>query len=142
MENVTYLLIAIGVCVILPVIIVWLALRARKHEVDRKAEILLKAMEAGVPIDQELLKPAKKAQSAKQMLLDRLTGACVTTAMGAAFLLLYFFIPASSFSRYPGVGAILLAIGIALFIGYFAGRKMMAKEVEAEEKALDPKAEQ
>jgi hypothetical protein len=134
MENATYMLIALVVCFILPIVIVWLALRARKHEVDRKAEVLLKAMEAGIPIDQELLKPQKNARSVKQGLLDRFTGACVTTAMGAAFILLYFFIPNSSFSRYPGVGGILLAIGIALFVAYFAGKKMLAQEIEEEEK--------
>jgi uncharacterized protein YneF (UPF0154 family) len=32
-----------------------------------------------------------------------------------------------------------LAIGIALFIGFFVGRKMLTKEIEAEEKALDQK---
>lgn len=34
-------------------------------------------------------------------------------------------------------GGISLAVGIALFIGFFVGRKMLAKEMEAEEKSLE-----
>jgi Flp pilus assembly protein TadB len=139
--NTQTLIVALAVCVILPVLIVWIALRARQNEVNRKADLLLKAMEAGIPIDQELLKPARKARSVKQGLLDKLTGACVMTGMGAAFLLLHFIAPASLLSGYPGVGCIFIAIGIALFISYFVGKNMLAKEIEAEEKELDNKAE-
>ena len=34
-------------------------------------------------------------------------------------------------------GGILLAVGLGLFISYFAGKKMLAKEIEAEEKSLE-----
>ena len=60
---VTDLLTSLGICVLLPVLIVWLVLRARKHEIDRKTEILLKAMEAGIPIDENMLKSSKKPKS-------------------------------------------------------------------------------
>ena len=33
-------------------------------------------------------------------------------------------------------GGVLLAIGIALFIVYFVGKKMLAKEIEAEERSI------
>ena len=136
------LIVILGICVVLPVLIVWIALRARQHEVNRKADLILKAMEAGIPIDQEFLKPDKKKnRSIKQDLLDKLTGACVTTLMGTAFLLLNFFCPGSIMAGYPTVGGILLAIGIALFISYFVGKNMLAKEIEAEEKGMDKKAE-
>ena len=36
-------------------------------------------------------------------------------------------------------GAVILAVGIALFIVYFVGKHMLAKEIEAEEKSLDKK---
>lgn len=136
------LIIILGICVVLPVLIVWIALRARQHEVNRKADLILKAMEAGIPIDQEFLKPDKKKnRSIKQGLLDKLTGACVTTLMGTAFLLLNFFCPDSFMAGYPTVGGIFLAIGMALFISYFVGKNMLAKEIEAEEKGMDKKAE-
>ena len=36
-------------------------------------------------------------------------------------------------------GGVLLAVGIGLFISYYVGKKMLAKEIEAEEKALEQK---
>lgn len=139
---VTDLLTTLGICVVLPIVIVLLVLRSRRHEVDRKTEIVLKAMEAGIPIDENLLK-TKKPKSIKKDLVDRLTGACVTTFMGAAFLVLSLFQSNIAFADFDGMafpGVILLAIGIALFIAYFCGKKMLAKEIEAEEKALNEKS--
>ena len=139
---VTDLLTALGVCVLLPVLIVWLVLRFKKHETDRKTEILLKAMESGIPIDENLLKTTKKPKSIKKDLIDRLTGACVTTLMGISFLCLSFWgklIPGSNLWEYTELaipGGILLAIGSALFISFFIGRKMLSKDIDAEEKAL------
>lgn len=120
--------------------VVWLALRARQHSVDRKAEIMLKAIESGATIDPDLLKPQTEQKSLKEKLLGRLTGACVTSLLGVAFLIgglllgwNIVFLPIQT----SLLGGILLAIGIALFVTYFVGRNMLAKEIEAEEKALD-----
>ena len=38
-------------------------------------------------------------------------------------------------------GLVLLAIGIAFLVNYFLGKKMLAKEIEAEEKILTAQAE-
>ena len=43
----------LGICVILPVMIVWIVSRVRQNEINRKAEIMLKALEAGVEINPE-----------------------------------------------------------------------------------------
>ena len=143
--QVTDLLTALGVCVLLPVLIVWLVLRARKHEIDRKTEILLKAMEAGIPIDENMLKSSNKPKSIKKDLMDRFTGACITSLMGTAFLVLSLLPKDIGFGQFAGSaapGAILLAVGIALFISYFCGRKMLATEIEAEEKELNEKPQE
>ena len=138
-------LVPIFICVILPIVIVWLVVRARKHEMDKKTEIMLKAIESGAQVDPELFKTKQpRTRGIKEDLLDKLTGACVTSFMGVAFLVvtvvdLYnpqlakglWFMKMS-----PLAGAILLAVGIALFVSYFAGKKMLAKEIEAEEKNL------
>ena len=140
------IIVPIGICVVLPIVIVWLVLRARKNETDRKAEIMLKAIEAGAPIDPNLLKvnTKKKAKTIKQDLLERLTGASVTSALGVAMILLSVFTDYESAYDipFPVFGGILIAIGIALFIVYFVGTKALAKEIEAEEKALTEKAEE
>ena len=38
------------ICVFLPVMVVWLITRARQNETNRKAEIMIKAIEAGVDV--------------------------------------------------------------------------------------------
>ena len=137
-------LVPICVCVVLPVLIVWLVERGKKNETDRKAEIMLKAIESGATIDPEYFKKEQKPKSAKKELLDKLSAACITSFLGVAFLVaglcfqagkIYF--AGEMIPFFPTAGAILLAIGIALFIVYFVGKKMLAKEIEAEEKALD-----
>ena len=95
------ILVPLGVCVALPVLIVWLVARVRKNETDRKAEIMLKAIENGQSIDPEFFKPSKKNVSVKKELLDKLNGACITGLMGIAFLLIFFFTNNDSNKRIP-----------------------------------------
>jgi hypothetical protein len=144
--EISELLTALGVCVVLPVLIVWLVLRSRKHQIDRKTEIVMKAIEAGVPVDENFFKSPKKEKNLKKELLDRFTGASVTSFLGAAFLVLSLTgIGGRNSADIPDLavpGCILLGIGIALFIAYFVGKKMLAKDIEAEEKALTEKSEE
>ena len=135
------------ICVILPVVVVWLVTRAKQNETNRKADIMLKAIEAGVPVDMEQFKSAKKKApvSIKQELLDKLNGACITSLMGIGFLTLGILrVIITDFGRntllnkfWLPAGCVLLAVGIGLFISYFVGKKLLAKEIEAEEKKLE-----
>ena len=45
----------IGICVVLPIAIVWLINRRRTNETNKKTEIILKAIDAGVEVDPGLL---------------------------------------------------------------------------------------
>ena len=135
------------VCVVLPIVIVWLVARTRQNEANRKAEIMLKAIEAGVPVDMSQFEPAKKKapKSIKQELLDKLNGASITGLMGIGFLVLgilraidpQFGLNTFLNKWWLPAGGVLLAVGIGLFISYFVGKKMLAKEIEAEENALN-----
>ena len=128
----------LGVCVVLPVLIVWIVGRVRQNETNRKAEIMLKAIENGTSIDPGLFETKKKKYSVKKDLLEKLNGACITSLMGSAFLILFLLkVPIGYAAHYlPLAAALLLAVGIGLFISYFAGKKLLAKEIEAEEKDL------
>lgn len=131
------ILVPLGVCVVLPVLIVWLVTRVRKNETDRKAEIMLKAIEAGTPVDPTVFNKNKKT-SIKKDLLEKLNGACITSLMGLGFLILKL---TGIKIGFPGdfliLGAVvLIAVGIGLFASYFVGKKMLAKEIELEEKNL------
>ena len=140
------IIIPIFICVVLPVAIVWLVARTKQNETNRKAEIMLKAIESGAQVDMSQFSTEKKGpKSIKQELLDKLTGACVTTFMGIAFLIWAFigyFNPEFTDGRFfnrlaPVTGGVMFAIGIGLFISYFVGKKMLAKDIEAEEKKLE-----
>lgn len=128
----------ICICVVLPVLIVLIIGLVRKNETNRKAEIMLKAIENGQSIDSELFQTVRKKGSIKKDLLDKLNGACITSLLGLAFLIIYIFEGENGFfeNYLPYAAGALLAVGIGLFISYFAGKRMLAKEIEAEEREL------
>lgn len=128
----------ICICVVLPVLIVLIIGLVRKNETNRKAEIMLKAIENGQSIDPELFQTVRKKGSIKKDLLDKLNGACITSLLGLAFLIIYIFEGENGFfeNYLPYAAGALLAVGIGLFISYFAGKRMLAKEIEAEEREL------
>lgn len=139
-------LIPLGVCVVMPVLIVWLTVRARQNETNRKAEVMIKAIESGAEIDPNYFKPAK-SKTVKEKLLARFSGACITGLIGVAMLvggILASNATSWELSESPtplivATGALLLAIGVALLVSYFLGKKMMAKEIAAEEAELKNK---
>jgi predicted tellurium resistance membrane protein TerC len=79
--------------------------------------------------------------------MKRLTGACVFTLTGLVFAVIGLFNwtnltenMSNDSAVIPMIfGGLFLAIGISLFVVFFVGRKMLAKEIEAEEKALENK---
>lgn len=135
------ILVPLGVCVVLPVMIVLIIGLVRKNEANRKAEVMLKAIEAGTPIDPELFKkPERRPKTVKDDLLDRLSGASITSLMGIVFLAagIYFnCCPAKDLWWSPSMmilaGGVLLAVGIGLFIVYFTGKRVYSKELESEQ---------
>ncbi len=137
-------LMPICICVVLPTLVIWLIGRVKQNETNRKAEIMLKALDNGAIIDSVFFKGLSGSKTIKERLLGRLTGASVTGVLGLA-LILVALIPDWPgewvFSDSPApmlviLGGILLAIGIALFIVYFTGKKLMAKEIVSEEKQI------
>jgi hypothetical protein len=79
-------LIPICICVVLPALIVWLIGRVKQNETNRKAEIMLKALDNGAKIDTDFFKSQSGSKTIKERLLGRLTGACVTGLLGVAVL--------------------------------------------------------
>ena len=134
-----------GICVVLPIVIVWLINRRKTNETNRRAEILLKAIEAGSTVDLNLFQEPQKQRSIKEKLLDRLTAAWVATLVGLPIIAfgisMYCLLdnPDPSVLMIAGIGGIILAVGIALFGVYFAGKKLLATELEAEAKSREQK---
>ena len=145
------ILLPLGVCVVLPVTIVWLVVRARQNETNRKTEIMLRAIDSGATLDTEFFKLQQKGQKTiKERLLSKLTGASISSLMGVALIVLAIVLANSYapngwvFGDSPApvfaiIGGIIFAIGLALFAVFFIGMKMLAKEMEAETKAMEQK---
>ena len=145
------ILVPIAICVVLPVMIVWLINRTRQNETNRKTEIMLKAIESGATIDADFFKAQqeqKGPRTIKERLLRRLTGGCVFTLMGVAFALIGLVnrsmmtdihMSNDAFTMPCILGGIFFSIGVALLIVFFVGKKMLAKEMEAETREIEQK---
>ena len=131
----TEVLVPIFLCVVLPCVIVWLTSRTRRHELDRKTELALKAIESGAQIDPNFFSKAAPAKTIKEKIFGRLTTGCILAALGLAlFGVALFGKDALTSSFYvPLGGGILLLLGIAFIVTYFIGRKQFAAEIAAEE---------
>ena len=154
-NNITYIimdkiLVPIGICVVLPVMIVWLINRTRQNETNRRTEIMLKAIETGATINSDFFKTMqvqKGPKTIKERLLKRLSGGCICTLTGLVLEV----IGIVNYIKWDGTssndsavmpmifGSILLGIGISLVVVFFVGKKMLAKEMEAEANALEEK---
>ena len=130
------IIVPIGVCVVLPVMVVWLVFRSRNHIVDRKAEVLLKAIENGQDIDPEMFASDDRSKnrskrSLKMNLLGRLQAGIILVIMGAGLVACAMLIPGKDSLLI--IASILLALGIGFFVSFFVGRKWMEAEIKAEE---------
>ncbi len=138
MNNLVQALIPIAIVVVLPVLVVWLVMRARKHEVDKKTEILMKTIENGTELSPEFFNMAERPKSVKDKLMGYLTTAMVTGIIGLLTLLaqVVYYSTASLWEDQSGIplvflciSSIILAVGIAFFIVYSIGKKTYAREL-------------
>ncbi len=131
------LLIPIGVCVVLPIMIVWIVFKAKTNNDNKRADVLIKASENNANIDAEKLAEAlgKQQISAKELLNRRLLRGCMFTILGVAFSII-----ALTFSAAPEdmqfisyiLAALSFAVGIAYLIVYFVTRNTTAETEENE----------
>ena len=133
------ILVPLGICVVLPVMIVWLVTRARQNETNKKTEIMLKAIESGATIDANFFKEKQGAKTIKERLLSRLTWGSIFSLIGVVLLVLAivfansyapdgWIVNSSPAPTFATIGGILLAIDLALFAVFFVSKKMMARE--------------
>lgn len=132
------ILVPIGVAVVLPIAIVAIVFRSALASERNRKEIVLAVLEKNPDIDvEQLMKNLKKSEKLiKEKLLARLERGCLCCLMGVAFMLLYFFFGVQGEDLIVVVGAALIAIGIAFLVSYFVGRRMLAKEMEAEQQNM------
>lgn len=132
------ILIPIGVVVVLPVAIVAIVFKSALASERNRKEIILAALEKNPNLDvEDLVKRMKKSEKLiKEKLLARLEHGCLCCLMGVAFVLLYFFLSVQN-EFLIIAGAALIAVGIAFLVSYFVGRRMLEKEILAEEQSMN-----
>lgn len=136
------ILIPLGVCVVMPVMIVWLVFRSRNRMVDKKMEVLMKAIENGQDIDPELFADHAASRhrpaNIKMRLLKQLCWGVIMFLAGAGILIGTMY-TADNVSMFIG-GGILVACGVALLVTFAVGKKWLEPEIMAEEKGAVDKS--
>lgn len=138
METLEDILVSLGVVVALPVLIVAIIFKSVMAADRNRKEIILAALEKNPNLNvEDLVKRMNKSEKLiKEKLLAKLQRGCLCCLMGVALVLLYFF-PSVQNEFLIIAGAALIAIGIAFLVGYFVGRRMLAKEMLAEEQSMN-----
>lgn len=131
------LLIPLGVAVVLPITIVAIVFKSALASERNRKEIILAALEKNPNLNvEDLVKRMKKSEKLiKEKLLANLQHGCLCCLMGVAFVMLYFFLSVQK-EILIIAGTVLIAIGIAFLVSYFVGRRMLEKEMEAEEQNM------
>ena len=129
---------------VLPIVFIWLETRRKINESRDRMQIVTTAIEKHPDMDvEELMKKiSPKKKSLKEKLLFKLLAGSIASIVGVGLVAYGFFLTTQEIHMADDVqtsiafGVILLGVGIAFLINYFVGKKMLAKELEAEQNNL------
>ena len=144
-SDIIYSLVPIFCGCLLPIVIIWMGVREKINDTNARTQIVMAAIEKNPDLDvEELLKKmSPKKKLLKEKLLSKLLWGCITAILGIGLLALGLYLKTQD--AYTEVeefitpicfGVILLGIGGAFIINYGVGKKMLAKEIEAEQNRL------
>ena len=144
MSDLVPILVPIACGCVLPIMIIWFSIREKMNETNQRTQIVLAAIEKNPDMDLEELmaKMSPKKKLLKEKLLGKLQTGNITTFLGVGFLACAIYVDylggmsTKDLRMLYLAGAILLGVGIAVLISYFVGKKMLAKEMEAEQAKL------
>ena len=148
MTAMIWVLVPIACGCILPMFAIWMGIRNKMNEANTRTQIALAAIEKNPEMDlEELMKKiTPKEKLLKEKLLSKLQAGTITMLLGSGFLVLAFIVgylgggDPDNIYLFGIAGTVLLAIGVSFLINYHIGKKMLAKEMEAEESKLLEKA--
>ena len=144
MSDLIPILVPIACGCVLPIMIVWLTIRNEMNKTNQRTQIVLAAIEKNPEMDLEELmaKISPKKKLLKEKLLSRLLWGGIITFVGFSIFTSNMWLdyvggadPEMLFLLYVS-GGVLFGIGIAFIINYLVGKKMLAKEMEAEQAKL------
>lgn len=141
MEDLVDILVPLGVCVALPVLIVWLTTRSKIIADKLRAQIILEAIRNNPNVDPkelaEMFKPATKSE--KEILNKRLQRGTVCTFLGlggiiGSLLISYFgYFTSEDLMVAIFLSVIVLAVGVGALVTFFYQRKQVANNDPQEE---------
>ena len=131
---------------VLPIVFIWLETRRKINESRDRMQIVTTAIEKHPDMDiEELMKKmSPKKRLLKEKLLSKLLWGCITSVIGLGLIGLGIYLFGNGEDKDDALtsisfGVILLAVGAAFIINYGVGKKMLAKELEAEQNNLTNK---
>ena len=141
MKELIAAIVPIGICVVLPIIIVWIIIQNKKNNTNRRTEIILAALETNPDIGnmEEILKKMTPPQPTfrekmLQKLHRELIWGCIMTLTGIGVLVIITLtakdMATGDITGFGFIGSCGLSVGISLLIAYFAGKKTLNKEVK------------
>ncbi len=144
MDILVAILVPIACGCVLPIMIVWLSIRESMNKTNQRTKIVLAAIEKNPDMDIEELmeKISPKKKLLKEKLLSKLLWGSIIALLGISFLVYGLLVDyrggmdTNDLIRIYFAGGILLAVGIAFLVNYRLSKKMLAKEIEAEEKRV------
>ena len=148
MNPISEILVPIAICCVLPIMLVWFVVRKKMNETNQRTQILLAAIEKNPDMDiEELMKKiSRNGKLLKEKLLTKLLWGCLTTLLGIGLIGFGIFLGENQLGGTDDpmtaicFGLISLGVGIAFLVNYFVGKKMLTKEIEAEEKGVTEQA--
>ncbi len=125
-------LVPIAICAILPISIVLVVFLASMYSEKKRAQVLIKAIEANNSIDADKLADAlrKPKKTALEILNRRLLWGCIFSLIGIALLVLGFIDKTEEAMEFFSFGGLSLALGASFLIVYFATRKQVTDQKE------------
>ena len=144
MENLAATLVPIACGCVLPIVAILSGVRKKMNETNQRTQIVLAAIEKNPEMDiEEIMKKiSRKPGLLKEKLLTKLLWGCLTTLLGIGLIGFGIFLGENQLGGTDDpmtaicFGLISLGVGIAFLVNYFMGKKMLAKEMEAEEKSV------
>ena len=133
MYYVSAIIIPVCICVILPIVIIWIVFNSINNRTNRQSDIILEAIKANPNVDSEkLIESFQKKEATPWMSLNRkLLRGSIFTLMGIAFALLAIFFPDAdtTFGCWVVCGCV-GAVGIGFLISYWFGYAHIDKFME------------
>lgn len=142
--TLTAIIVPLGIVVVLPIAIAYIAYKKKQHETNKRSEIVMAAIEKNSDIDvQEFLSKLNPPQKTyKERMLDRLHQEILwgtICSIGGAVCIIAI-VTTSFINGYEGMdigfltifGIIPLATGIGLLVAYKSGKKSLDQVSESE----------